>query len=374
MSKPPLTWYEFFAGGGLVRIGLEKEWRCLFANDISPKKAAAYKGFFQPPPDFTLEDVAKLAPKDLPGQADLAWASFPCQDLSLAGKGTGLKGERSGTFQPFWHLMTQLGKEGRMPNLIVLENVVGTITSHGGRDFETLVDLLAKEGYRIGPLVINARLFLPQSRPRLFIVATRSEIPNDLTQREPSRFWHTDALRNAHANLPKRLQGKWIWWNLEPPARPLKKLAEIVEHRNVAWDPQEKTDNLLDMMSEVNWEKVHHAKMVGTLQVGTVFRRTRTDGKTGEKQQRAEARFDGTAGCLRTPAGGSSRQILLTVEKDEIKSRLLSPREAARLMGVPENYPLPKRLNEALHLFGDGVAVPVAAWLSRNLLIPLARA
>jgi len=47
-------------------------------------------------------DVGGLTSRDLPGRADLAWASFPCQDLSLAGMGAGLKGKRSGTFWPFW--------------------------------------------------------------------------------------------------------------------------------------------------------------------------------------------------------------------------------------------------------------------------------
>ena len=88
--------------------------------------------------------------------------------------------------------------------------------------------------------------------------------------------------------------------------------------------------------------------------------------------QRAEARFDGVAGCLRTPAGGSSRQLLLFVEGENVRSRLLSPREAARLMGAPEHYPLPKGQTAALHLFGDAVCVPVVKWLSQNLLAPLA--
>ena len=66
---------------------------------------------------------------------NLAWGSFPCQDLSLAGAGAGLKGDRSGTFWPFWNLMTGLIQESRAPRLVVLENVCGTLTSHEGKDF-----------------------------------------------------------------------------------------------------------------------------------------------------------------------------------------------------------------------------------------------
>jgi DNA (cytosine-5)-methyltransferase 1 len=64
------------------------------------------------------------------------------------------------------------------------------------------------------------------------------------------------------------------------------------------------------------------------------------DGRIVRKTQRAEVRFDDISGCLRTPAGGSSRQTVLIVEGKQVRSRLLSPREAARLMGVPDDYPL----------------------------------
>jgi len=87
--------------------------------------------------------------------------------------------------------------------------------------------------------------------------------------------------------------------------------------------------------------------------------------------QRAEIRFDDVAGCLRTPAGGSSRQVIMVVEGKRIRSRLLSPREAARLMGLPDSYLLPKNYNAAYHLAGDGVAVPVVRHLAQHLLEPL---
>src|SRR5689334_6863982 len=95
------AWYEFFAGGGMARLGMGERWRCVFANDSCPKEAAAYRAYFGPSPELKVEDVAKLSTSDLPGRADLVWASFPCQDLSLAGSGAGLLGSRSGTFWAF---------------------------------------------------------------------------------------------------------------------------------------------------------------------------------------------------------------------------------------------------------------------------------
>ena len=97
------SYYEFFAGGGMARAGLGQGWTCLFANDIDAKKGASYAANWGNE-HLKIEDVGALSSKDLPGAANLAWASFPCQDLSLAGSGAGLNGERSGTFWPFWRL------------------------------------------------------------------------------------------------------------------------------------------------------------------------------------------------------------------------------------------------------------------------------
>ena len=102
--------------------------------------------------------------------------------------------------------------------------------------------------------------------------------------------------------------------------------------------------------------------------VGGVYRRTRNG------VQRAEVRFDNISGCLRTPSGGSSRQLLLIVEGEKISSRLTSPREAARLMGLEDNYILPDNYNAAYHLAGDGVVVPVVAHLAKYLFLPILRA
>jgi DNA (cytosine-5)-methyltransferase 1 len=118
--------------------------------------------------------------------------------------------------------------------------------------------------------------------------------------------------------------------------------------------------------------KVAWAKKVGKRVVGTIYKRTRPD-ESGKRAQRAEVRFDEIAGCLRTPGGGSSRQTIIVVHGNKVRSRLLSPREAARLMGLTEEYILPNNYNDAYRLMGDGVAVPVVRHLSRYLLEPLAQ-
>lgn len=362
------TFYEFFAGGGMARAGLGREWQCLFANDFDPKKAKTYSDNWGEEA-LRIGDVASVKPTELPSRADLAWASFPCQDLSLAGAGAGLKGKRSGTFWPFWGLIRQLSKEGRTPKLIVLENVCGALTSHGGKDFSAISSALSGVGYRFGAVVIDAINFLPQSRPRLFIIGVASDHPIPLQLKgAPSELWHTEALLQAYGSLSSRAKARWIWWNLPRPAPRQQKFSDLIEEdsKDISWHSASETNHLLGLMTDLNLAKVKAAQASGRKMVGGLYRRTRPN-ELGQKVQRAEVRFDDVAGCLRTPSGGSSRQTILVVENETIRSRLLLPREAARLMGLPEDYKLPTSYNEAYHLAGDGVAVPVVKFLATNL-------
>src|SRR5581483_4644993 len=227
MEGRPPSWYEFFCGGGMARAGLGPGWDCLFANDIDPKKAASYAANWGDD-RLRISDVADLAAGDLPGHADLAWASFPCQDLSLAGNGAGLNGRRSGAFWAFWRLMQALTAEGRAPQAIVLENVCGVITSHGGRDFAAIIAALVECGYCAGALVIDAKWFVPQSRPRLFIVATHRR-PGARVFAEPDPFWHPRNLVEAMKNLPPCVRKQWVWWRLPAPAPRSTRLIEILD-------------------------------------------------------------------------------------------------------------------------------------------------
>lgn len=370
------SFYEFFAGAGMARAGLGANWSCLFANDFDRKKAEVYKRNWGAGV-LKIGDVGKLDTGDLPEAADLAWASFPCQDLSLAGGGAGLRGDRSGTFWPFWQLIKDLRAEGRAPLTIVLENVCGTLTSHEGKDFSTIAAALAKEEYQFGAVVIDAALFVPQSRPRLFIIGVRAdvELPSDLTTPEPSPLWHTRSLRTAYDRLSTKTRENWLWWDIPPPPRRNSRFSDLIEENlsSVTWHTEADTRRLLRMMSDINLDKVEAAKKTRRLMVGAIYKRTRFD-EDAEKVQRAEIRFDDIAGCLRTPAGGSSRQLILVVHGQKVRSRLISTRETARLMGLPDEYILPENYNEAYHLTGDGVVVPVVRHLAAHVLEPILEA
>jgi DNA (cytosine-5)-methyltransferase 1 len=362
------SFLEFFAGGGMARAGLGVRWTCLFANDFDPRKACSYARNWGAD-HLHVGDVAAVPLEILPPHADLAWASFPCQDLSLAGAQRGLEGGRSSAFWPFWDLMRALGEQA--PALVMLENVAGALTSRAGQDFAVIGEALATAGYRYGALMADAIHFTPQSRPRLFILAIRRDlqIPSDLAAAGPDPIWHT--------HVRPRLAGdSWIWWKLPAPPLRTARLQDLVEDdlveddpADAPWHSREQTCRLIELMAPLHRDRVRQAQASGIRQVGAVYRRTRVE--AGVRRQRAEVRFDGAAGCLRTPGGGSSRQTLLFVKGESIRSRLLSAREAARLMGLPDSYQLPDRYNEAYRLLGDGVAVPVVRFLARHLLEPL---
>ena len=359
--KAAFSFYEFFAGGGMARAGLGDDWDCLFANDFAPLKARTYAAN-GPSDHLHVGDVFALSPQSLPGRADLAWASSPCQDFSLAGARAGLGGGRSSAFFGFWSLMRALNAEGRAPRVIAIENVVGLLTSRKGADFQALCSALHGEGYRFGALEIDASGFVPQSRPRVIVLATR-EGPGDLEGPSP---YQTTAVRAAHAALPPELKAAWIWWRMEAPQRRNIDLAAVLESdAAVRWRSDGETLGLLDQMEVRHRQKVSEQSLSGVRAVGAVFRRTRGG------VPRAEVRFDGLAGCLRTPGGGSSRQLILVVDGGEIKSRWLTAREGARLMGLADDYCLPKSQSAALKVIGDGVAVPVVRALAAQLLEPL---
>ncbi len=217
-------------------------------------------------------------------------------------------------------------------------------------------------------------MFVPQSRPRLFMIGVRADktIPSNIHDNGPSAPWHTKALKTALMQLRPKERENWLWWRLPLPLARNSSFSELIEEKpkSVKWHTVAETKKLLGMMSEINLAKVASAKLQGRRMVGTVYKRTRRD-VNGYKVQRAEVRFDDVAGCLRTPAGGSSRQVILVIEGEKVRSRLISARETARLMGLQDDYRLPDNYNEAYHLTGDGVVVPVVRHLAQHILEPL---
>jgi DNA (cytosine-5)-methyltransferase 1 len=361
------TALEFFAGSGLVGLGLAPEFETLWANDNCAKKRDVFEAN-HPHVKFHFGDIQGVKGRDLPF-ADLAWASFPCQDLSLAGNLGGIdSGTRSGLFWEWVRILKELAECGKRPPILVAENVVGFVVADQGKHFHVAYNALRALGYRAGAVVVDAKAFLPQSRPRAFIIAVSADIPiEDLSQQYPSHPFHsTGLIRTSYTvNDPN-----WIWWSLSRPKRKPPIFAELCE-RDAPCDPPSKTRELCAMLSPLNRKKLDAAKRAKTFFAGTAYRRTRPDDE-GNPVQRLEIRFDGIAGCLRTPNGGSSRQTVILVDKGLVRSRLMTVRECARLMGAPDAYKIPGTYNDGYRAMGDAVAVPVTRRLKLNLLLELA--
>lgn len=362
-----LTALDFFAGSGLVTKGLEPAFATVWANDISAKKARVYTENFGDE-TFQLGPIESVDGRQLPG-ADMAWASFPCQDLSLAGKMNGLGPEtRSGLFWQWLRVLDEM-PASKQPLVLCLENVLGFLVAEEGKQFKLAYDSLRAREYVLGALVLDARHFTPQSRARAFAVAVHSSVPfQEFASSSPLRQIHPKATRTAYSAVRS---SSWVWWKLPRLPRRIISFTDICD-REAPCDPAQKTKKLLSMLSALNRQKLEEAVQEGNYIAGTGYRRIRKD-ENGEKAQRLEIRFDGLAGCLRVPSGGSSRQIVVIVDNGEIKTRLLTVREAAKLMGLEAEYWLPDSYNEAYWALGDAVAVPVTRFLATRLLAPLCK-
>lgn len=340
-----IPFHEFFAGSGLVSNGLRRYFTASWANDISEKKRDVYVANLGSR-HFHLGDISKVKGFDLP-EAKLSWASFPCQDLSLAGKIGGIHSERSGLVWEWLRVLDEMGDEA--PRVVCLENVVGLVSSRGGNDYRALHSALCARGYRCGAVLVNADRFVPQSRPRVFVLATKAGIPEGLVSDHPS-WLHT----NQMVKLGKSIDG-FVWWFAKPP-----KCREI-DLCDIVTDAPFDRNDVIKLVSQSHVDKF----LSSGQEYATGYRRTR-----GGKQV-MELRCDGEAGCLRTPAGGSSKQFLFHRTGDFLEARLLTVREVARLMGAPDDWELPGSYNDGYFAMGDAVASPVAEWLGETFLKPL---
>lgn len=358
---PEKNFAEFFAGIGLMRIGLERAgWRINFANDIDEDKRRMYHDHFGNTGEFVLGDVHKLEASDIPDIA-LATASFPCNDLSLAGARKGLIGEQSSAFWGFIDVLSKMGR--RRPPIVLLENVTGFLTSEDGNDFREALLALNRLGYAVDALIIDAARFVPQSRQRLFVVATKTS--NISALNETPKFYQSDCRPPALADF--------IMWNADInwrirqlPSLPTSnaRLSDILQDlspNSEMWWSCERAQYLLNQMSPKHRAQAEAMIQGSRTTYGTVFRRVRNE------RSMAELRTDGIAGCLRTPRGGSGRQILFEAGRGRFAVRLLTPRECARLMGA-DDFIIRTTLNQALFGFGDAVCVPVIEWIAHNYL------
>lgn len=346
---------EFFAGSGLVSYALDPFFNLSWANDICTKKGEVFTTN-HPGKVFELGSITDVKGKYLP-ESVLSWASFPCQDLSLAGNAGGIRAKRSGLV---WEWLRVMDEMPVRPPLLVAENVVGLVSTKQGKDYRELHKELVARGYVVGAMLLDAVHWLPHSRPRVFIVATllnKNSIPTNLVSECPT-WTHPLTIQRASKGL-----ARWVWWNLPSPPHPQSTTLESLIDFSIPCQDEATSHRNLEMLPTTHWQRLQ--KSGRTVVPG--YKRMR------QGKQVLELRFDGNLGCLRTPSGGSSRQYLVIKCGNSWRTRILSPLEAARFMGAPRNYKLPNSFNAGYKAMGDAVAVPVVQFLAKHLLVKLAQ-
>lgn len=343
---------EFFAGSGLVCEGLKSYFYPVWANDICEKKAAVFCAN-HPKEIFNLGAIEKVRGGELP-EACLSWGSFPCQDLSLAGNLCGISGERSGLV---WQWLRVMDEMTYKPPIAVAENVVGLVSAAKGSHYQRLHRSLVDRGYKVGAVILDAVHWVPQSRKRVFVIAVDNRLKTTDFESEKPLWCHPSSIQRAAEALEQ-----WIWWRIPEPSRRKKTIEDIVD-LTTPCDEDERRRRLLELIPPKHLERI--AQSNGRF-VFPGYKRIR------HGKQVLELRFDGVAGCLRTPEGGSSRQFLVIKKNGFLNTRLLTVKETAALMGVRKNYRIPGGYNDGYKAMGDAVAVPVVKHLGRSLLAPLA--
>ena len=349
---------EFFAGVGLVRMALERVGvQVAFANDISPVKQRMYAENFEGD-EFVLADIRDLTGNAVPA-VDIATASFPCTDVSLAGGRAGLKGRESGLLGDFLRILDEMGD--RRPQLLLIENVTGFATSDKGRDLVRTLEYLTELGYWCDVQQLDARNFVPQSRPRMFILCDRAPTSNefDPLQRNVSirpnwatqLFQEQPGIRSYHAPIPLPSKGA---------RESLEDILEPFGRDDPVWWDDERKEKFEESLSAINTGRARALRESPAVAHATSYRRTRGGRAVWE------IRGDNISGCLRTTRGGSSKQAVVEGGEGELRVRWMTAREYARLQGAPDFKWGDASDLQAKFALGDAVCVPAVEWLSRH--------
>ena len=322
---------EFFAGMGLVRAGLEQcGIQTVWANDFDKTKAALYRENWSGD-TFHFGDVRDVRGSDIPA-VDMATASFPCVDLSLAGARAGLGGgTRSGVVYEFLRVLREMDER---PAVVVLENVPGFLTVNRGRDFQAVKTALEALDYAVTHLRLDAASFVPQSRMRVFVLGFLGAAP---------------------PLLPT------------PPPAAKRRLAEIVRDDLEWWDAA-RLAPFLGSLSDLHAKRVDAYRRQKEPTCHGAYRRTRHGSVVWE------VRADEIAGALRTTAGGSGRQAVVRAGGGNLAARWMDVTEYAALQGAEGLTWESVSPRQAMYAFGDAVCVPAVAWLTEHCILPSCRA
>lgn len=312
----PFKFIDLFAGIGGFRIGLEAAGgNCVFTSEWDRHSQKTYKAWFGDEPHG---DITKIDARDIPDHDVLA-AGFPCQPFSIAGVSKknslghahGFKCATQGTL--FYNVASII--EVKRPPVVLLENVKNLKSHDKGRTWKTIHSTLDELGYAVFHKIIDAALYVPQHRERVFIVC-----------------------------FDKSVFGSSPPFEFPPdPAEPPPKLRDILEATPPA--RYTLTDHLWDYLQ--NYAKRHQEK--GN---GFGFGLVDLDGVT----RTLSARYYKDGSEILIPQKGKN-------------PRRLTPLECKRLMGFPERLPVPPVSDtQAYRQFGNSLCPLIAAAVAKEMI------
>lgn len=311
----PFTFIDLFAGIGGLRLGVERAGgRCVFSSEWDKYCQKTYSAWFNETPHG---DIRSIDPKDIPNH-DLLVAGFPCQPFSIAGvskknslgRAHGFKDATQGTL--FFQVATIA--EVKRPPAMLLENVKNLLSHDKGRTWQVIRSTLVELGYVVFHKIIDASAYVPQHRERVFIAAFDKKVFGDFPP----------------FNYP------------EPPKKPKPKLGDILES-----NPDSKytlTDHLWSYLQAYAQRHREKGNGFGFGIVGP-----------DDQTRTLSARYykDGSEILIRQKRGNPRR---------------LTPREAGRLMGFPDELPIVVSDTQAYKQFGNAVCPVVAEAVSKQLV------
>jgi len=393
----PLRVGELFAGiGGFglaaERAGCSVEW----AVEIDPFASRVYERRF--PRVRRFPDV-----RDFDGTpVDCITGGFPCQDVSVAGKRKGLIGERTGLF---WEIIRIA--QGLRPRWLLLENVPGLLSSHRGRDFETVLAALDELGYGVAWRVLDAQFFgVPQRRRRVFIVGhLGSPCPAEVLFEPESVSGDFAPGTEARAGITQSLTRSLGAGDADDNDAQGDLIVIEDVGRKMSGDGKVGAGVRTDGICYTHQAGTRHAvaSVVSNGDAHSGFRKANGIVTHALSSEGADASEDGTgrgtpivaapltssfakhhgasagkdsyphnivAGTVRSHRRNNSNP---TTEARKLVGgahpRRLTPRECERLQGFPDDWTLVEGASDSARYraLGNAVAVPVVAWIFRRL-------
>ncbi len=299
---------DLFAGIGGTRLGFHQTGRTksVFSSEIDKFAVKTYQANFG---DIPVGDITKIDEHDIPDH-DILVGGFPCQAFSQAGKKLGFEDTRGTLFFEIARILSI-----KKPKAFLLENVKNLLLHDHGRTYRVIEDTLVELGYDVNLLVYKAKDFgVPQNRERIYIVGFNKEkVPN-------------------YASFVKPV----------PPC-PTTRVGDILET-----DVDQKYT-----ISDQLWAG-HQRRKRDNKQAGKGFGYSLFD---------ANSPYTNTISARYYKDGSE-----ILISQNNNNPRKLTPREAARLQGFPDDYIIPVSDTQAYKEFGNSVAVPVIKAIAEEII------